>query len=952
MLRTAVSILALGAALVPVDPVAAQTTGKVVAAAGAAQMCPGGVFQPDPPIFRFQDRIFDFDDLDATLSHKVEDFQSIPDFAGFDADDPPVIPPGDPVARYLNPSHPRFQPNTPLPEWRRVRCAPTPIYFDEKGEAKCKASVEADKKNYADDSAEKAAALRTCGKKHREKLPRQWVRRDGQNDDARRAFAGKFLNTLPKITPPEKIRVSYVRTGPSLFPGKVDLDGDGEVEETETVDPFANPPGTNMLPTVHANLRDSGNVEITNTLPSTKERPYALHDGKPVVTLINPLSPSDDLRYILETLAEVVLGTPYRALLTDPDNLTLDALKAAADGAEERLRDQSRLVERQARWALNMIEGNDGALSGIPEDRAYRGFGLLNHSGHTRVNRVMPVYDATGAVVGGEAVVRQLWYGGRIQSDTMFFDFGWERKGPTVDYVNCGGPGQPSAEDCAAAAPIPPELPWTIRYEINVLARGNDDFSPMTMHFDCPWRLAVGGTVIVGHGPDENVTCSSAADETKVKRQESQLAYVDRENGSGEVDVFTEWPGVEWKSGPLQAAFDQSFFPMEDGTRVSLGIRMAPPQYYNLTYTWGWRKHPPRAQAIENAHKVVPPPLPFADRMAKKEDMEDMPDMPPALNMGCHPLAAGIVEHERWAFEGFPQGNDAPPGLVAPDSAIANTCLKALRAMVAKHGVKPEEVTRGDAGAVRRNLLKQLYPATQYPIDKIGDLAPAKRMWRAFCTMRKAARAGTPQETPQQTSVGTRCEEFQPPQKTDGEEWLALLLDARDAYLDWLHRTRLPSGVAADPESDMTLLFVNNTIYGQITAGGYLEMPNWRRRGDLVRVTLINGDYFPHGYLNVDFGGARGWENTFKSTVQTAGSGPWFTFGRYHARFNTVPGSIVVDPATPSDNTHSEHKGDGPTTVTPGMHRVMLKMNFEPSPRLRMYQFDPLHHDVAIYSVH
>jgi len=881
MRRTAISMFALGAALAAAGGASAQTTAEVIAAAGAKQTCPAGVFQPDPPIFRAQGRIFDFAGLDAALKQAVEDFGSIPAFADF-SDNPMVLPPGDPVARYLNPNHPRFQPNTPLADWRRVRCAPTPAAEGER-------------------------------------LPRQWVRRDDTPDEARRAFAAAYLPTLPKITPPDAIRVSYVRTGASLFPGEADIDGDGA---PETVDSFANPPGTNLLPTVYANLRDGGGVEIANTLSSTKEAPYALHDGKPKVTLINPLSPIDDLRYILETLGEVVLGTPYRSLLADPDNLTLDALNAAAEGAGERLRDQSRLVERQARWALNMIEGHDGALSAIPEDRAYRGFGLLNHSGHHRVNRVMPVHDASGAVIGGEAVVRQLWYGGRIQSDTMYFDFGWDRKGPPVEYVNCGGPGQPSAQACADAAPVPPELPWTIRYEISVLARGNDDFSPMTMQFDCPWRLAVGGRVIVGHAPGETVTCPGADAETAVKRGAAHLAYTDGRGGGGRIDLLTGWPRVSWMGGPLQAAFDQSFFPMEDGTRVSLGIRMAPPQYYNLTYTWGWRKHAPRAQAVENAHKVVPPPLPFVDRLAQSMGMPQN-----ALNMACHPLSAGIVEHERWAFDGFPPGDANPPGLAAPaDPAVAMTCLEALRDMVAMPGVTPEQ-----AGAVRRRLLSVLYPAAENPIDKIGDLAPAKRMWRAFGAIRAAAQA---------------------PQDTADTVWLTLLLDARDAYLDWLHRTRLPGGVVPDPESDVTLLFVNNTIYGQITAGGYVSMPNWRRRGDLVRVTLINGDYFPHGYLNVDFGGARGWENTFKSTVKTAGSGPWFTFGRFHARFNTVPGTIVVDMARAGDERRPAAEGGAPRTVTPGVHRVMLKMNFEPSPRLRMYQFDPLHHDVAIYSVH
>jgi hypothetical protein len=34
------------------------------------------------------------------------------------------------------------------------------------------------------------------------------------------------------------------------------------------------------------------------------------------------------------------------------------------------------------------------------------------------------------------------------------------------------------------------------------------------------------------------------------------------------------------------------------------------------------------------------------------------------------------------------------------------------------------------------------------------------------------------------------------------------------------------------------------------------------------------------------------------------------------------------------------------------MHKVDVTFNWDPSRRLRFYQFDPIHHDVAIFSVH
>ncbi|NOQ89517.1 MAG: hypothetical protein GQ549_01075, partial [Gammaproteobacteria bacterium] len=219
---------------------------------------------------------------------------------------------------------------------------------------------------------------------------------------------------------------------------------------------------------------------------------------------------------------------------------------------------------------------------------------------------------------------------------------------------------------------------------------------------------------------------------------------------------------------------------------------------------------------------------------------------------------------------------------------------------------------------------------------------------------------------------------------------------------------------------------------------------DWNVRPYNYKVTLYNGDHFPHGYMNVDFGGSRGWENQFQDTdpttaladhphteqtvivgnrtvieddvlldttpnlgkqalrdvpvgvnagqgvsivngsivednIQTVvtndrvfpmntggmeeflqptpralladgtiddnaeqqfGSGCFFTFGRHHAWPNAGGpwGSIMVPPVA----------ADG----TPGMHKVDIEYNFEPSRRLKIYQFDPLHHDVAVYSLH
>jgi hypothetical protein len=203
-------------------------------------------------------------------------------------------------------------------------------------------------------------------------------------------------------------------------------------------------------------------------------------------------------------------------------------------------------------------------------------------------------------------------------------------------------------------------------------------------------------------------------------------------------------------------------------------------------------------------------------------------------------------------------------------------------------------------------------------IAQIGELSPAKRMWQ---DLNNAQSASTWQ--------------------------VALLMaDALLSFNDWSDRTHLPRGVTPDPNSDATLFYVNNTIYGgspNTTAPDFPNLdtfPKWTTRPATYVATLLNGDHFVHSYMNVDFGGSRGWENEFQSTVAGGGSGCWFTFGRDNWWVNAGgPWGLINVPAVG-------------TNGTPGLHRVNLTLNFEPSRRLKLYQFDPLHHDVAIFSLH
>ncbi|HEV8241316.1 MAG TPA: hypothetical protein VGS57_18265 [Thermoanaerobaculia bacterium] len=331
------------------------------------------------------------------------------------------------------------------------------------------------------------------------------------------------------------------------------------------------------------------------------------------------------------------------------------------------------------------------------------------------------------------------------------------------------------------------EVPWTITYTLDVLDRGKDDFSPFIAYFDTP--------------PNETGP--------------------------------TKTPFVPGCFGPLLIGMDQTFFPIEEGTRTVLKIKMAPAKYFNLSYTWGWRWHPPRIQVIENATKKV-----------------------------------GKMTTLEWEQSVF--------------------------------GLDPRRDEQAKLAA----------------IAKIGDLAPTKVMWRSFRTALDAAGAGN---------------------------WLGALPflgEARLAFEDWQDRTRLPRGVSLDKDADLTVFFVDNTIYAQFTDGGSINFPQFQTRGAPLKVTLLNGDYFDHAYMNIDFGGGRGWENQFKSSVKVGGSGCWFTFGRAYLSQNLVS-PVTVPAATPGQGADAIHE-----------HHVEITFAFDPSRRLRFYQFDPTHHDVAIFSVH
>lgn len=501
-------------------------------------------------------------------------------------------------------------------------------------------------------------------------------------------------------------------------------------------DPFQNPPGTNFLPDIWTNAFDGTGAEMPNTLPSTPTVPYNLHDGQPVVSKINPASPTDDLQEIFDHV-EFRTNKAKTGPLNDFD------IQAMANNLQR---------------GVDILEGNP-----VP-DRLYSGLPLLHYKGPEKVRAVTPIKDQNGKVIGGNIDIHQVWYDTHIESDVSLLD--------------------PSAVE---------NVPWTITYTVDVLSRGNDDFSPFVMYVDNPEITKPKGMPPLPH-----------------------------------------------------VGMDQTFYNMEEGTRTVFKIKMAPGKYYNLSYTWGWRAHPPRVQVSENATKRLPVIPPGAGKTLVQEEVDVF---------GEHPS-----EHKEQA------------------------------------------------------------------IAKIGDLSPAKRMW-------KTLRAG-------QDAL----------KRKDYKAVAASIWDAREAFFDWRDRAKLPRGVKVDRNADLTLFYVNNTIYGEFRDGTRVDWPKWTLRGTTLQVRLINGDYFEHGYQNVDFGGSRGWENQFQSSVESGGSGPWFTFGRVHWWMN-VP-AIVPDEKNPGSVKPFGIVVPAATQDSLGNYKVEITYQYEPSRRLRFYQFDPMHHDVAVFSVH
>jgi hypothetical protein len=236
-------------------------------------------------------------------------------------------------------------------------------------------------------------------------------------------------------------------------------------------------------------------------------------------------------------------------------------------------------------------------------------------------------------------------------------------------------------------------------------------------------------------------------------------------------------------------------------------------------------------------------------------------------------------------------------------------------------------------------------PDKTYAINQLSKYAPEVRMWTALHDAMDALEAKQYQRI---------VDLFRSDPANPGA--------ASIAFEDWTDRSRLPRSLpkayldmaAADTDTDLSLFYLGNTIYGHFTDGSRGDFTKWTHRETLLRVALYNGDYFDHSYQNLDFGGARGWENQFKSSVRSGGSGCWFTLGRVWWWRNIPPVPPLIENSgrtvitVPAARRAATRDGEDQF----GVQKVHILYNYEPSGRIRFFQFDPVHPEAAIFAVH
>jgi len=448
------------------------------------------------------------------------------------------------------------------------------------------------------------------------------------------------------------------------------------------------------------------------------------------------------------------------------------------------------------------------------------------------------------------------------------------------------------------------EVPWTVTYHIKILHGGIEDFSPFAIDFD----QTPAGT-----------------------------------------------------RGPIHTGMDQTFFPMlEEGKEYTIKIKETKGKYMNLIYTWGWRIHPPRVQVLENALKMassgVPGtspkslpqweidvfgPNPTASKANRRAAIAMIGDKAPAkrmwniLNVLLNAKkdkdgdddddgdnndidVASTVADLRAAFLDWSDRTQLPAGFEADPNAVL-TMVYANNTLYASH--------QGDTGI----------GSGQGPARFKGICNGCAHEWETRPYVYDVTLYNADNYVHGYVNAdfgGSRGWENQY-QETDPSTALAEEVHTEPTTIVG-ERTDIVNGeVVVSPGN----ILHDDVLLDNTSNPGKANLRINQATGEVV---VTNDRLFP-----INTGGTEEFleasprNQTDRDNGQPlVGSGCFFTFGRTHAWINAGgPWGPISVPAASADG-------------TPGMHKVQIQYNFEPSRRLKLYQFDPLHHDVAVYSLH
>ena len=203
-------------------------------------------------------------------------------------------------------------------------------------------------------------------------------------------------------------------------------------------------------------------------------------------------------------------------------------------------------------------------------------------------------------------------------------------------------------------------------------------------------------------------------------------------------------------------------------------------------------------------------------------------------------------------------------------------------------------------------------------IAKIGDLAPAKRMWQ------RPAQARATRPRARRLAAGRA----------------AARRGGRHAFQDWQDRTQLPARRRARPRRRPHPLLRQQHDLRRVHRRRTHQLPGvadprHAAQGDARQRRLLH-HALPERRLRR--------RPRLGEPVQVVGQGR-----RLGLLVHLRPQLLVDEPGEPD---RCVAAGGPRAAYKASVQKLEITFNYDPSRRLRFYQFDPLHHDVAVFSVH